>query len=71
MNAITINRVYWVCSVVFCCIMLLSAAGDLLRVQAFADDFRRLGYPSYLLTVLGVAKVLGRVLGLAGAESLG
>ncbi len=59
MNAITINRVYWICSVVFCCFMLLSAAGDLLRVQAFADDLRRLGYPGYLLTVLGVAKALG------------
>ena len=45
MSVLTINQAYWVSSVVFCCFMLLSAAGDLLRVQAFADDFRRLGYP--------------------------
>ena len=58
-NAVRINRAYWVFSAVFCCLMLLSAAGNLLRAQAVADDFRRLGYPDYLLTVLGVAKVLG------------
>ena len=59
MNAIIINQAYWAFSAVFCCCMLATAVGDLLRVQALADDFRRLGYPDYRLTVLGVAKVLG------------
>ena len=39
--------------------MLLSGAADLFRFQPFVDDLRRLGYPDYLLTLLGIAKLLG------------
>ena len=41
--------------------MVLSACGDLLRIQAFVDDIQRLGYPEYLLTLLGIAKLSGVV----------
>jgi hypothetical protein len=53
------NRAYWACTTLLSALMLLSGAGDLLRLQAFVEDLRRLGYPGYLLTVLGTAKLLG------------
>jgi hypothetical protein len=40
-------------------LMLLSGGGDLLGFQPFVEDLRRLGYPDYLLTPLGIAKFLG------------
>src|SRR5262245_30139119 len=39
--------------------MALSGGADLLRFQPFVDDLVRLGYPLYLLTILGIAKWLG------------
>jgi hypothetical protein len=54
-----INRAYWACTTLLSALMLLSGAGDLLRLEAFVEDLRRLGYPGYLLTVLGIAKLLG------------
>ena len=59
MNGKFINQGYWACTTLLSGLMLLSGAGDLLRMQAFVEDLRRLGYPEYLLTVLGVAKLLG------------
>jgi uncharacterized membrane protein YphA (DoxX/SURF4 family) len=41
--------------------MVLSGVGDLFHFQSFVEDIRRLGYPVYLLTLLGVAKLLGVV----------
>jgi hypothetical protein len=40
-------------------LMLLSASGNLLGLEQFAENLRSLGYPRYLLGVLGVAKLLG------------
>ena len=40
-------------------LMFLSGCGDLLRLQSFVQDLHRLGYPEYLLTLLGIAKLLG------------
>jgi len=59
MSSKFINRAYWACTTLLSALMLLSGAGDLLRLQAFVEDLRRLGYPGYLLTVLGIAKLLG------------
>ena len=39
--------------------MVCSGGADLLRFQPFVEDIRRLGYPDYLLTLLGIAKLLG------------
>ena len=39
--------------------MLLSCLGDLFRYQPFVEDIRRLGYPEYLLRLLGIAKLFG------------
>ncbi len=39
--------------------MLMSAYVELTMAQSARDLFAHLGYPMYLLTILGVAKVLG------------
>ena len=39
--------------------MVLSGCGDLFRFQPFVEDVQRLGYPEYLLSLLGTAKLLG------------
>jgi hypothetical protein len=44
---------------VFALLMLLSGVGDLLRYAPFVEDLRRLGYPDYLLPLLGTLKLLG------------
>lgn len=53
------NRLYWWSTAVLSVLMVLSGLGDLFRFQPFVEDLRRLGYPEYLLTILGIAKLLG------------
>lgn len=55
------KRVYWWSTGLLAVLMLLSGGGDLLRFQPFVEDLLRLGYPDYLLTLLGIAKLLGVV----------
>ena len=40
-------------------ILLGSGIGDLLMVDQVMDVLRGLGYPDYIATILGIAKVLG------------
>lgn len=54
-----IDRVYWVSTGLLSALMVLNGILDLLHVQPFVETMRRLGYPDYLLTILGVAKLLG------------
>ncbi|HVH04672.1 MAG TPA: DoxX family protein [Myxococcota bacterium] len=53
------TRTYWTATALFCFLMLVSGAGDLLRFEPFVEDLRRLGYPLYVMTLLGVAKLFG------------
>jgi hypothetical protein len=54
-----ITRLYFGATALLSVLMLLSATADLLRLAPVVEDFRQLGYPEYLLTVLGVAKLAG------------
>ena len=40
-------------------LMTLSAVPDILRIAEAVEVFKHLGYPEYLLTFIGVAKILG------------
>ena len=52
--------VYWVATAVFALLMLLFAIGELTASKDDIVQFRvQLGYPAYLLTILGVWKLLG------------
>lgn len=50
---------YWAVTVLFCMAMAGSGMMNLLRSEALKESITALGYPEYLMTILGVAKVLG------------
>ena len=49
----------WVVTGLMAALMLLSAAPDVLRIPGAVAVFKHLGYPPYLLVLLGTAKILG------------
>ena len=50
---------YWIVTVLFCLGMAIGAVLDLMRTPDVVKILAHLGYPEYLATILGVAKVLG------------
>lgn len=52
-------RAYWGVTVLFASFMLLSAAMYLAGAATIRDTLAHLGYPTYILAILGTAKLLG------------
>ena len=52
---------YWSTTVLFCLAMTAGGTMNLLRVEPQQAAMANLGYPMYLMTILGVAKLLGVV----------
>jgi hypothetical protein len=50
---------YWVATLWLCVGMLASAVLQLIKMPEVLHNFGRLGYPRYLLVLLGVWKILG------------
>lgn len=50
---------YWIVTGLMAAFMLLSAVPDVLRIPEAVEIFKHLGYPSYLLPFIGVAKIIG------------
>lgn len=61
MTATTTRRAYWIATSLFALAMLADAYGGLSQAEAGQESLRHLGYPLYLLTIMGVAKLLGVV----------
>jgi uncharacterized membrane protein YphA (DoxX/SURF4 family) len=53
--------IYWIATVWLALGMVSTAIVQVMRVPEEADMFARLGYPVYLLTLLGVWKILGSI----------
>lgn len=53
--------IYWISTVWLALGMLGGGTVQLLRVKAWVDILTHLGYPVYLLTILGIWKILGVV----------
>ncbi len=51
--------IYWVATIWLALGMVSTGIVQLLKVKEEADMFGRLGYPHYLLTILGLWKLLG------------
>ncbi len=51
--------VYWVCTGIFCAVLGFSGVAHLVRVEFIVEAMTHLGYPVYVLTILGIAKLLG------------
>ena len=50
---------YWFLTGLFCLAMGAAGVLNLIRFEGQQEAMRSLGYPVYLMTILGVAKVLG------------
>jgi hypothetical protein len=50
---------YWIVTGLMAAFMLMASLPDVLRVPDAVAIFKHLGYPTYLLPSLGVAKTLG------------
>lgn len=53
--------IYWIATIWLSLGMTSTGIVQLMKMQEEADMFARLGYPSHLLTLLGVWKILGVV----------
>ena len=61
MSSRTLALISWGATLVFAALMLLSAALYLTGAPQIREALRHLGYPAYILTILGTAKLLGSV----------
>ena len=52
---------YWITTGLLCLGMLSGGTAQLMQLQQNTDGIKHLGYPTYLLTILGVWKILGSV----------
>ena len=50
---------YWLATALFCLSMAVGGTMNLLRAEVQRESIAALGYPEYLMTILGVAKSLG------------
>ena len=50
---------YWLFTGAFCLAFTVGGAAHLIRAQPMAESMALLGYPAYVMTILGVAKLLG------------
>ena len=55
------NRIiaYWASTGLFCLVLTFSGAAHLARLEPIAESMTGLGYPLFVMTILGVAKLLG------------
>lgn len=51
--------IYWISTGLFALAMTASGLIELMRSPEMVAGFQQLGYPLYLMTILGVAKLLG------------
>ncbi len=57
----TIKIVYWAVTLLFAGFMLFSASTEVMHLKSADDVMKGLGYPVYVNTILGVAKILGAI----------
>ncbi len=50
---------YWSATGLFCAVLLFSGAAHLSRAEWMVEGMTHLGYPVYVMTILGIAKLLG------------
>ena len=53
------TRGYWIATGLFCVALSLSGLGHLLRIETIAESMRAMGYPLFVSTILGTAKLFG------------
>ncbi|MFT3795490.1 DoxX family protein [Flavobacterium sp.] len=54
-----IKTTYWILLILFSLMMLLDGISGILQVEDGKKAFDQLGYPYYLMTIVGISKLLG------------
>jgi len=57
----TIKIIYWSVTIFFALAMLADGIAGVVRIEAGKEGLAHLGYPMYVMTILGVAKILGSI----------
>jgi uncharacterized membrane protein YphA (DoxX/SURF4 family) len=57
----TIKITYWILLIIFCLALTADGIGGISKAKEGVDALNRLGYPPYILPLLGVLKILGVV----------
>ena len=55
----TIKIIYWVVIILFSLFMLYSGVSEVMQIEQGKELMKHLGYPIYVNTIIGVAKILG------------
>ena len=50
---------YWIATALFCLAMTAGGTMNLMHLEVQKESIKALGYPEYLMTILGTAKLLG------------
>lgn len=59
MKSRNLTITYWIISIIFALLMVADGLAGILRVEGGKEALAAVGYPEYLLTVVGAAKILG------------
>ena len=57
----TLNTIYWIVTILFALMMLADGAAGVSQQKDGQEAFRQLGYPLYVMTIVGTAKILGAI----------
>ncbi|TCD19341.1 DoxX family protein [Pedobacter psychrodurus] len=50
---------YWIATIIFALMMIMDGVGGITQQEAGKEALKHLGYPMYLLIIVGIAKLLG------------
>ncbi|MDQ0637705.1 putative membrane protein YphA (DoxX/SURF4 family) [Pedobacter sp. W3I1] len=50
---------YWIATIIFALMMIMDGIGGITQQEAGKEVLKHLGYPMYLLIIVGIAKLLG------------
>ena len=59
MKPTTIKIIYWIVTILFALFMLVGAVSEIIQTKQSKELMKHLGYPIYVNTIIGVAKILG------------
>jgi uncharacterized membrane protein YphA (DoxX/SURF4 family) len=54
-----LNTWYWIATIIFALMMIMDGFGGITQQEAGKEVLKHLGYPMYLLIIVGIAKLLG------------
>ncbi len=54
-----INIIYWTATIIFAALMLFTAIPNAMATADWVGLFAMLGYPKYIVSFIGIAKILG------------